>query len=210
MRLGILLLVGCFTISAFAATTVETLPQLASDLSYFSAYATATDGVRLNWSLDKQSPTLLKYRIYRGYAEVGDFAVLSEIDAHSASDSVEYSFKDSSARSDVSYFYKLAAVMQNSESVFPVVITATRPEVGENGQRELPPAVILKGDVLTLYVRTPGHVKLSADATKEKALIDDSLNPGIYEITTPLVGKTHTLHLEHGLGYQTDVNWPLK
>jgi hypothetical protein len=191
-----------------AVEPASDLPELSTVLSLFSAHA-ATDGVRLNWTLDKQSPTIVQFRIYRGYDEVGNFAVLSDIDVRQATDSVEYSFTDNSIRPGVSYFYKIAALGQKSESVFPVVITATPPMPGAPAasSNALAVASILPGEKIALYVRRAGHVKLEARTTPPMALVNDVLQPGIYEFDPP--AKSLTLHLEHDKGLSTDITWPI-
>jgi hypothetical protein len=184
------------------------VPELATILSLFSAHA-ATDGVRLNWTLDKQSPTILQFRIYRGYTEVGNFAVLSDVDVHPAKDTVDYSYTDTTIRAGVSYFYKIAAVGQKGESVFPVVITATPPQAGQSSEahKDLSPAMLLPGEKITLYVRTAGHVRLAVLSRPVKALVDDVLQPGIYEFDPP--ASTFTLRLKHELGPSMDIAWPI-
>jgi hypothetical protein len=195
-----------------AAPTGDELPELSSVLSLFSAHASGSDGVRLNWTLDRQSPTIVKFRIYRGYEEIGNFAVLTEINATSAMDTAEYSFEDKSARPGVSYFYKLAAVGQKNESVFPVVITATPPQPGHTVEvGKLAPATVLAGDKITLYVRRAGRVKLDLMTTPPKALVNDNLRPGVYEFDPPPAGDGKvSLHLEHEEGYNTDFTWPIQ
>ncbi|HEY3295976.1 MAG TPA: hypothetical protein VGL38_11095 [bacterium] len=206
-------LIGLLGVPAFARAAEPSstdMPELCSLLALFSAHASSTDGVRLNWTLDKQSPTITMFRIYRGYEELGNFAVVAEVPVHTTKDAMEYSFTDSTVRSGVSYFYKLAALGQKSESVFPVVITATPPMPGEGDSRELVPIAIVKGDKIALYVRDGGHVKL-AIALPAKTLVDDNLKPGIYEFDPPANAKSGLkLHLEHEKGYKTDVTWPTK
>jgi len=197
--------------TAMAGSAQDVLPELSSALSLFSAQATTADGVRLNWSLDRQSPTIVKFRVYRGYEEIGSFAVLAEIDARSGADSMEYSYKDISARPSVSYFYKLAAVGQNSESVFPVVITASLPLSGSARDTVLPPATILRGDAIALYVRRTGHVKLSSVGSDARVLVDQEMRPGIYELQAPAGAHGPlTLHLEHSEGMTKELHWPIE
>jgi hypothetical protein len=186
------------------------IPELASVLALFSAHASAEDGVRLNWTLDHQSPTIVSFRIYRGYEELGNFAVLTDLNVHAAADTVEYTFGDSTARHGVTYYYKLAALGQKSESVFPVVITATPPLPGETeAPHDTTPAAILPGEKIVLYVRTAGHVKLELVSAPKKALVDDELKPGIYEFDAPASSKGAKLHLAHG-SYEHEVAWPVR
>jgi hypothetical protein len=203
----LLTMVG-FTLSASAQNTI---PELSSALSLFSAQATTAEGVRLNWILDHQSPTIFKFRVYRGYEEVGNFAVLAEISARSGADSMEYSYKDISARPQVSYYYKLAAVGQNSESVFPVVITACLLQTGSGHDTILPAATVLRGDAITLYVRKAGRVKLTSLSSGGKTLVDQEMQPGIYELQVPSGAQVPlTLRLEHSAGQTKEFRWPIE
>jgi hypothetical protein len=189
--------------------TAADLPELSSVLSLFSAHATTSEAVRVNWTLDQQSPTIQAFRIYRGYEEIGNFSVLAEVPTHAAPDAMEYTISDSLVRPGVSYFYKLAAIGLNSESVFPVVITATPPLPGAaSDSGELVPVSILPGDKITLYVRRPGRVKLDVVSSPTRALVDDSLRPGIYEFDPPISG-TLTLHIEHEGGFEANTSWPV-
>jgi hypothetical protein len=194
-----------------AQENIRDIPELSSVLALFSAHASAEDGVRLNWTLDRQSPTIVSFRIYRGYAELGNFAVLSDLRVQAAADTVDYTFTDSTARRGVTYYYKLAALGQKSESVFPVVITATPPVLGQtDAARDTLPAIILPGDRIALYVRTAGHVKLQMTTSASKSLVDDDLQPGIYEFDSPAGASSVRLHLEHGAAYRQDYTWPMK
>jgi hypothetical protein len=208
-RLAVSLLFLCGMCGSMFA---QDIPELSSVLSLFSAHATADDGVRLNWTLDKQSPTIIKFRIYRGYEEVGNFAVLTDVNANAAADSVAYSFRDATAKPGVTYYYKLAALGQKSESVFPVVITATATMPGQSGPtHELVPAAVLAGDKIVLYVRKAGQIKLDITSAPAKALVNDSLKPGIYEFDPPAGGNGNlSLHLEYGKDYRVDVMWPVR
>jgi hypothetical protein len=196
---------------AGAAQAGEDLPELASVLSLFSAQAITPEGVRLNWDLDHQSPTILKFRIYRGYEEVGNFAVLTELNVRPERDSVQYVYSDTSALPGVSYFYKLASVGQSRESVFPVVITATPPLPGQKiGDRVLPPVSVLPGsDKIRFYVRRPGRVKLAV-VSPAKDLVNDFMRSGIYEFDPPARAGSLTLHIEHKEGYKVDILWPTR
>jgi hypothetical protein len=195
---------------AYADDPSTNLPELSNLLALFSAQANSADGIRINWTLDQQSPLISAFRLYRGYEEVGNFAVLMELPVRRGKQIMEYSFTDTSARGGVSYYYKIAALGQKSESVFPVVITATRPRAGEKPDaRELAPVAIVRSDKIALYVRHAGHVKLEI-VLPRKTLVDDNLQPGIYEFDTPSGARAGTrLHLEHDQDYRTDVTWPV-
>jgi hypothetical protein len=188
-------------------------PEFTSLLSLFSARAISPSGVRLNWSLDSLSPTIVKFRIYRGYEDVGSFAVLTEVEPHAREGANDYSFTDDSALAQVTYYYKISALSQSSESIFPVVISAT-PDASHSrlgtGQ-ELVPAAVLQGSKLSLYVRRAGRVRLELAAAKSRALVDDKLQPGIYEFELP--AGTHgdvALKLHHDEGYDTELTWPVR
>ncbi|MFZ5433968.1 MAG: hypothetical protein ACOZB3_09370 [Calditrichota bacterium] len=187
------------------------IPELSSILSLFTAQATSQEGVRINWTLDRQSPTITKFRIYRGYEEVGNFAVLVEISSHSAANDVDYSYKDTTALRGVSYYYKLAAVGQSSESVFPVVITATPlPSGVAHDMQNMAPASILPGNRIALYVREPGRIRLDVVSPPSKALVDDELRPGIYEFDPPATGQGEvTLRIRHDTDFSEDIQWPI-
>jgi hypothetical protein len=191
---------------SFAQGSDETL-DLSSLLSLFSAHALPAAAVRLNWTLEKQSPTILQFRIYRGYEDVGNFEVLAEVPTHAATD---YSFTDTTAQPGVSYYYKVAAAGQRNESVFPVVISATV-QIGKDqtAQTEDLPLMILPGKRVSLYVRRAGHVQLSAVTSPPKALVDDSLRPGIYEFDLSSTEPV-TLRLHHENGYTAEVTWPIQ
>lgn len=211
MRFLILIL----SLPILAASAPNSSPQmvdpidLSSALSVFSAHATGGNGVRLNWNLDYQSPLITKFRIYRGYEEVGDFAVFDEIDAKRAADTVNYSLQDTTALPGVSYYYKLSALGQSAESVFPVVITAVPLRAGQAPIRELPPAAILPGNSILLYVRQSGHVILVAQTDAEKTYVDEILKPGIYQFAPPTDGHPISLRLEHEHNLKTTVEWPI-
>ncbi len=193
------------------AQTNASFPELSSLLSLFSAHALPAGGVRINWTLEQQSPTIMNFRIYRGYEDLGNFAVLSDVAVHPAADRLDYSFPDTTALPGVSYFYKLAAVGQSSESVFPVVISAT-PRMGDGSDKAVDalPVMILPGNKISLYVLRPGHVKLELLSGDRKSLVDDTLRPGIYEFDPPAAQPSATLHLEHDSGYEADVSWPVE
>ena len=191
---------------SFAQASDETL-DLSSLLSLFSAHALPATGVRLNWTLEKQSPTILHFRLYRGYEDVGNFEVLAEVPTHAATD---YSFTDTTALPGVSYYYKVAAAGQRNESVFPVVISATVQTVKDQREQTMElPLMILPGERVSLYVRRGGHVQLSAVTSPPKALVDDSLRPGIYEFDLSSTEPV-TLRLHHENGYTAEVTWPIQ
>lgn len=191
------------------AQTGGELADISSLLTLFSAHALPSGDVRLNWTLEKQSPTIMKFRIYRGYEDVGNFAVLVEIPSHGL-DGADYSYTDTSAQPGVSYYYKLASVGQRTESVFPVVISATSQLPRQKpADVELLPIMILPGQRVSLYVRRPGHVNLDVLSNPAKSLVNDSLRPGIYEFDLSPEGAPVTLRLRHESGYTAEVTWPV-
>lgn len=186
--------------------------ELASLLTLFSARALNTGGVRLNWSLERQSPAIVKFRLYRGYEELGNFTVLAEIEAHPSDEVVDYSYTDHSTRLGVSYYYKIAAMSQSSESVFPVVISATpRSAASADNADQSVPLTLLPDENLSLYVRRGGLVHLSIMTEPERSLVNDVLQPGIYEFEKPPdLHEGFTVHMEHEEGYSVNINWPLE
>jgi hypothetical protein len=193
------------------AQSAETADVLTSYLTLFSAHA-VNDGVKLNWSLERQSPTLLSFRIYRGYEEVGNFAVLTDVAAGSGADSVDYSITDHDTRPGVSYFYKIAGVAQHGESIFPVVISATpaSPDAA-TASGDLPPVALLPGAKVTLYVRKAGQVRLEVRGTPLKMLVNDQLRPGIYEFDPPRELQQNTrLRVTYESDFFKEMTWPLK
>jgi len=205
--------VFCMTLFVWSSATLaqsDEIPELSSVLSVFTARAAGANGVRLNWTLDRQSPTILGFRIYRGYEEFGNFAVLAEIPSHSAANDVDYTYPDESARFGVSYYYKLAAVGQQSESVFPVVITATpMPSGADRTREELAPAIILPGARIALYVRARGRTRLDV-IPQGRTLVDDVLKPGIYEFDPPAgAEKPLRLRISRDDGFSEEILWPV-
>lgn len=207
-----LLLIGLsLPVAPLRAQSAVELPELATLLSLFSAHAMPSGGgVRINWTLEQMSPIIVSFRIYRGYEDVGNFAVLSDVPVHISGETLDYSFTDTTALPDVSYYYKIAAVGQRKESVFPVVISATPHGEQEPAMNvENLPVMILPGSKVSLYVRRGGHVKLDLLSSASKPLVDDSLRPGIYEFDPPAGGQPVTLRLRHESGYESEVSWPV-
>jgi hypothetical protein len=185
-------------------------PDLTTVLSLFSAHA-SMEGIRVNWSLDQQSPAIFGFRIYRGYASAGHFAVLTEMETRSANGAMSYTFTDTSAISGVTYYYKLAAIGQASESVFPVVISAAVTSSSSDSPLETnAPVKLLPGDRIELYVRKQGRVQLDIIEPVQRALVNDILAPGIYEFDSVQTGVNTRLRLSHEDGYLVDINWPIK
>ncbi|MBI5058544.1 hypothetical protein HZB60_02045 [candidate division KSB1 bacterium] len=208
-RLLVLMMLGC-AVSVCPAQSGAESADLSSMLSLFSAHA-ANGAVRLNWSLDTQSPALVKFRVYRGYEEVGNFAVLTEISSNSRTDSADYSYNDTEVRESVSYFYKISSLTQSSESIFPVVISATPTRDADSVAKSLPPVALLSGQQITLYVRKPGHVRLELRSDAPRVLVDEELRPGIYEFEPPHAPGARTrLRATHDSDYFTETEWPMK
>jgi hypothetical protein len=209
MRFIFAFVISFSSISLSVAQSEESLSDLSTVLSLFSAHA-GTTGIRVNWSLDKQSPALVGFRIYRGYASAGHFAVLTELVSHASNGTLTYAYTDTSAIAGVTYFYKLASIGQASESVFPVVISAavTNAEVESIADSNTPLA-LLPGEKIELYVRKQGRVQLDQIEPEPRALVNDVLAPGVYEFASPSNGAKSLLRLKHEDGYEADIHWPL-
>jgi hypothetical protein len=185
-------------------------PDLSTVLSLFSAHAGA-EGIRVNWTLDQQSPAIFGFRIYRGYAAAGHFAVLTEMEPRSANGVMSYTHTDTSAIPGVTYYYKLTAIGQAAESVFPVVISAAvTPHPTGSPVDMSAPVTLLPGERIELYVRKQGRVQLDVIEPVQRALVNDILAPGIYEFDSMQTGESSRLRLIHEDGYQADINWPIK
>jgi hypothetical protein len=205
-----ILMLFLWAVSLFAGTIsfAEEMPELATQLSLFSANATENRTLRLNWSLDQQSPAIVKFRIYRGYEELGNFSVLEEIPFRPDSGAADYLFADTLAVPGVSYFYKLSSVGQSKESVFPVVISAAIPLAGrDGGQNTSAPAMILPGEKITLYVRHTAPIKLEQTSPQSKVLIEKQLPAGLYEFEGG--NGPVTLKLSGPDNFERTVNWPI-
>ncbi len=147
----------------------QDMPELATLLSLFSANAADNGNIRLNWSLDQQSPAIVKFRIYRGYEELGGFSILTEVSFHAENGQADYLYQDTSAIAGVTYYYKLAAQGQIQESIFPVVISAAVP-VGQKlgDQSAESPAVVLPGEKLRVYMRQAGHLRVERSDPRQE------------------------------------------
>lgn len=202
-----------FALLLTAGTTVqaqaEDMPELATLLALFSANAMDGGTIRLNWTLDQQSPAVVNFRVYRGYEELGNFSVLCEIPFHAENGTAEYLYNDTSAIPGVTYYYKLAAQGQLNESVFPVVISAGIPLGDQNGgQSGEAPALVLPGENVRLYVRKSGHYKLERTSPDKSLLIDGDLSAGVYEFKTD--SGEQSLKLTADPAYEHTLSWPLR
>jgi hypothetical protein len=215
MKLNVLSIFAAVLLSSTSLTSLAQTdsqpPELATLLSAFSAQALPNGNVRLNWSLEKQSPLITKFRIYRGYEDVGQFAVVGEVPSHDATLTQDYSFNDTTARPGVTYYYKLASLGQRTESVFPVVISAMSRTVEQSSTIEEAPLLVLPGPRLALYVRYPGKVTMDVMSDPVRSLVSDTLRPGIYEFDVKASSNSPIkLRLEHENGYKAEVTWPAK
>jgi hypothetical protein len=209
MRVAQILFALLLAIGTTVQAQAEDMPELATLLSLFSANAMEGGTIRLNWTLDQQSPAVIKFRVYRGYEELGKFPVLCEIRFHAENGAAEYLYNDTSAIPGVTYYYKLAAQGQLHESVFPVVISAGIPLGDDNGgQAPDAPALVLPGDSLRLYVRKSGHYKLERTSPDNVMLLDSDLSAGVYEIKTAT--SEQSLKLTADPAYERTVSWPLR
>ena len=202
-------LVLLLTFGATVQARAEDMPELATLLSLFSANAMEGGTIRVNWTLDQQSPAVVKFRVYRGYEELGNFSVLCEIPFHAENGAAEYLYNDTSAIPGVTYYYKLAAQGQLNESVFPVVISAGIP-IGDSdsGQITEAPATVLPGKNVRLYVRKSGHYKLERTAPDKSLLVEGDLNAGVYEFTAD--SGAQTLKLTADPAYEQTISWPIQ
>jgi hypothetical protein len=204
----VMMLMG--TAVAGFAQSAPNADDLSSMLALFSAHA-AGGTVRLNWSLETQSPALVKFRIYRGYEEVGNFAVLAEVAGNGQTEAAEYAYNDTEVREGVSYFYKISSLTQNAESIFPVVISATPTKDADSVGKALPPVALLRGDRIALYVRKPGRVRLELRTDALRVLVDEEMRPGIYEFEPPNGSAARTrLRATYNTDYFTETDWPIK
>jgi hypothetical protein len=186
----------------------DDMPELATLLALFSANAGDDGNIRLNWTLDQQSPAIVDFRIYRGYEELGSFSVLPEVPFHAADGQAEYAYQDTSAIPGVAYYYKLAAKGQIEESIFPVVISAAVPMVGGlGGQTELAPVLILPGNKLRVYLRKSGHLFVERKSPEQKQLVNSDLAAGVYEIDSSSSQQTISIKLD---GFEQTITWPLQ
>ncbi|MCB9366191.1 MAG: hypothetical protein H6506_03715 [Calditrichaeota bacterium] len=198
-----------FLLVACTSARAGDMPELATLLSLFSANAADDGRIRLNWTLDQQSPTIVKFRIYRGYEEFGNFSVLTEVTFHAELEHADYLYQDTSAIPGVTYYYKLAAQGQLNESIFPVVISAAVPlgvQLGE--QVEQDPVLILPGAKLRLYMRKAGHLVVTRTMPEMKTLLDGDLAAGVYEIDSSASKQTLTIKLDGQ--FEKSVAWPLQ
>lgn len=187
----------------------EEMPELATLLALFSANASDHGNIRLNWTLDQQSPTVVKFRIYRGYEELGNFSVLTEVPFHAESGQADYLFQDTSAIPGVTYYYKLASQGQLNESIFPVVISAAVPVGGTlGGQNAESPALVLPGDKLRVYLKQAGHLRVERSAPDKQVLVDTLLTAGIYEFEATDAAQTISVKVDDS--FEKTVTWPLK
>lgn len=187
----------------------QDMPELATLLSLFSANAAENGNIRLNWTLDQQSPAIVKFRIYRGYEELGGFSILTEVPFHAENGQADYLYQDTSAIPGVTYYYKLAAQGQIQESIFPVVISAAVP-VGQKlgDQSAESPAVVLPGEKLRVYLRQAGHLRVERSTPDKKLLVDSELAAGIYEFDSTNTVQTITLNVDGA--FEKTVSWPLQ
>lgn len=185
------------------------MPDLATLLALFSANAADDGRIRLNWSLDQQSPAIVKFRIYRGYEEYGSFSVLAEIPFHAENGKADYLYQDTSAIPGVTYYYKLAAQGQLNESIFPVVISAAVPlGASLGGQFEEAPVLLLPGSTMLVYLRKGGRLLIERTAPERKLLLEGEMSAGVYEIDSSTVSQTIILKL--GESFSQTVNWPIQ
>lgn len=192
-----------------SSARAQDMPELATLLSLFSANATENGKIRLNWTLDQQSPAIVKFRIYRGYEELGGFSVLTEAPFHHENGQADYLYQDTSAIPGVTYYYKLAAQGQIQESIFPVVISAAVPvglKIGDQNAES--PAIVLPGEKLRVYLRQAAHLRVERSTPDKKLLVDSELAAGIYEFDSTNTAQTIKLNVDGA--FEKTVTWPLQ
>jgi hypothetical protein len=82
--------------------------------------------VILQWSLSDEAG-VIHYSLYRGYAPVGKFSLISEIPVHGEnSGEADYTFVDEWVINGVTYYYKIAYMSgTGAEVVHPMLVSAT-------------------------------------------------------------------------------------
>ena len=137
--------------------------------------------------------------------------MLADVAPHDGQQNTNYAFTDTLAIPGVTYYYKLGAVGQASESVFPVVISAALKPDNANLGDDKDPVTLLPGEKLELYVRARGQVQLDLlNSGESQPLVNDELAPGIYEIEPPADVIPLKLRLTHDSGFTRDLSWPLQ
>ena len=151
--------------------------------------------VILTWSATDESG-ISHYSLYRGFAPVGKFSLVSEIPVHSGTPKgFEYTFVDEWVINGVSYYYKIAYKTSNyTEIVHPMLVSATpstrvtvaNPESLQQYQLFASSANLMTAPTtVDFYVRNSGNVRLTVFDLKGKeikTLVSRDFYPGIYTL----------------------------
>lgn len=151
--------------------------------------------VVLRWSTSNEAG-ISHYSLYRGFAPVGKFSLISEIPVHGSNPGgFDYTFVDEWVINGVTYYYKIAyKTSTGAEVVHPMLVSATPSE--KEGQT--PPESLAQYRLFAsyanlstaptsvdFYVRNSGkvHLKIYDLHGKEiKTLVSRDFLPGIYTL----------------------------
>lgn len=151
--------------------------------------------VVLQWSTSDESQ-VEQYSLYRGFAPVGKFSLISEIPTHrTKSQASDYTYVDEWVINGVTYYYKIAYKAENySESVHPMLVSATPTDI----KGEVPPESLEQYQLITsdtnlmtapttvdFYVRNSGKVQMiiyDLDGNEIKTLVSRDFYPGMYTL----------------------------
>jgi hypothetical protein len=151
--------------------------------------------VILRWSAADESG-ISHYSLYRGYAPVGKFSLVSEIPVHSGTPKgFEYTFVDEWVINGVTYYYKIAYKTGNyTEIVYPTLVSATPsaregiavPESLQQYQLFASSSNLMTAPTtVDFYVRNSGNVHLTVynlQGKEVKTLVSRDFCPGIYTL----------------------------
>ena len=161
-----------------------------------SFVARGTDNtIVLRWSSTDESG-ISHYSLYRGFAPVGKFSLVSEIPVHGADTrGFEYTFVDEWVINGVTYYYKLAyKTGTGAEAVHPMQVSATPSEKAGKAPPESLAQYQLFANYSNLltapttidfYVRNSGNVHLivyDLEGREIKTLVSRDFMPGIYTL----------------------------
>ncbi len=151
--------------------------------------------VVLQWSTSGES-MVNQYSLYRGFAPVGKFSLISEIPTHrTKSQSSDYTYVDEWVINGVTYYYKIAYKADNyAESVHPMLVSATPTDA----KGDVPPESLKQYQLFTssanlmtapttvdFYVRNSGMVRMiiyDLDGNEIKTLVSRDFYPGMYTL----------------------------
>jgi hypothetical protein len=161
-----------------------------------SFVARGTDNtVVLQWSASDEQG-LSHYSLYRGYAPVGKFSLISEIPVHEGTpEGFDYTFVDEWVMNGVTYYYKIAYKTSGAgEVVHPLLVSATpSSKAGDTPPESLAQYQIFAdysniraaSTTIDFYVRNSGKVYLKVydlEGNEVKTLVSRDFYPGIYTL----------------------------